>query len=114
MYGIQGIDDQEALRQLLGTSPMDYGVTQGFQPQQTQQLTQGLLGDTSGLQQEMQALADSDAGAQLAQWAQFGAGGGGTNRAASQRAANENAIGQNRANEQAALGKMLQIASLFI
>jgi len=112
MYRIPGIDDEEALRQLLGTTPYDE-APQGFQPQQTQ-IQQGLLGDTSGLQQEMQALADSDAGAQLAQWAQFGAGGGGTNRAASQRAANENAIGQNRANEQAALGKMLQIASLFI
>ena len=113
MYGIKGLDDQQYLQQLLGTSPYDETPQQGFQPQQTQTET-GLLGDTSNLEAEMQALANSDPSAQLAQWAQAGAGGGGANRAASQRAASENAIAQRQANQQAALGKVLQIASLFM
>ena len=60
MYGIEGIDDEEALRQLLGTSPLDT-APQEFQAQQMAEPASGLLGDTGALSQDLQALADSDA-----------------------------------------------------
>lgn len=90
MYRIPGIDEEESLRQLLGATPYD-NAPQGFQPQPTQ-IQQGLLGDTSGLEADLQSLANSDAGAQLAQWAQMGAGGGGQNRIAQQQATNQQAM----------------------
>lgn len=91
MYGIQGIDDEEALRQLLGTSPLDT-TPQEFQAQQQATPMSGLLGDTSLLSQDLQALADSDAAAQMAQWAHAGGGGTAAGRIAQQQAANQQAL----------------------
>lgn len=93
MYGIQGIDDEEALRQLLGTSPLDT-APQNFQAQQQATPMSGLLGGTGALSQDLQALADSDALAQMAQWAHAGGGGGGTaaGRIAQQQGANQQAL----------------------
>lgn len=92
MYGIEGIDDEEALRQLLGTSPLDT-APQEFQAQQMAEPASGLLGDTGALSQDLQALADSDALAQMAQWAHAGGGGGAAaGRIAQQQAANQQAL----------------------
>lgn len=110
MYGIQGLDDEEALRQLLGTSPLDT-APQAFQAQQEAEPMPGLLGDTSALSQDLQALADSDALSEMKQWAHAGGGGGAAaGRIAQQQSANQNAL----ASKGDGFGKALQIASLFI
>lgn len=112
MYGIEGIDDEEALRQLLGTSPLDT-APQEFQAQQQATPMSGLLGDTGVLSQALQALAGSDAQAEMERWAHAGGGAGagaGAGRIAQQQAANQNALGSRGSG----FGKALQIASLFI
>lgn len=110
MYGIQGLDDEEALRQLLGTSPLDT-ASEAFQAQQEAAPMSGLLGDTGELSQDLQALADSDAQSQMAQWAHAGGGGGAAaGRIAQQISANQNAL----ASKNDGFGKALQIASMFI
>lgn len=110
MYGIQGLDDEEALRQLLGTSPLDT-APQEFQAQQQATPMPGLLGDTGVLAQDLQALANSDAQSEMERWAHAGGGiGAGAGRIAQQQAANQNALGSRGSG----FGKALQIASLFI
>lgn len=115
MYGIDGIDDEAALRQLLGTTPLD-SLPEGFQAQ-SPEITPGLFGDTSGLAQDIQALADgggSDIAALMAQAYGGNTGGGGQSRLANLRGAAQNADAQRKANQQQAFGTALQIASLFI
>ena len=115
MYGVDGIDDEAALRQLLGTTPLD-NLPEGFQAQPTA-ITPGLFGDTSGLAQDIQTLADgggSDIAALMAQAYSGNYGGGGQNRIANLRGSAQNAEAQRKANQQQAFGTALQIASLFI
>lgn len=114
MYGIDGIDDEAALRQLFGTTPLD-NLPESFQAQQLAPV-QGLLGDTSGLA-DLQALADgrgSDIAALMAQAYGGNTGGGGQNRLANLHGAAQGAEAQRKANQQQSLGTALAIAKLFI
>lgn len=115
MYGIDGIDDEAALRQLLGTTPLD-NLPEGFQTQPPE-ITPGLFGDTSGLAQDIQALADSggsDIAALMAQAYGGNTGGGGQNRLANLRGAAQNTEAQRKGNQQQGLGTALAIAKFFI
>lgn len=97
MYGIYGLDDEESLRQLLGTTPLDddpevYHAQQVPPPD----IASGLLGDTGGVTQQLEDMTEdgSDVAALIAQTAQGFNPGIGANRIAQQQQANQAAIQQ--------------------
>lgn len=97
MYGIYGLDDEESLRQLLGTTPLD-DDPEVYQAQQvpTPDIASGLLGDTGGVTQQLEDMTEdgSDVAALIAQTAQGFNPGIGANRIAQQQQANQAAIQQ--------------------
>lgn len=114
MYGIYGIDDEESLRQLLGTTPLD-DDPEVYQAQQAPppDIASGLLGDTGGVTQQLEDMtADgSDVAALMAQTAQGYNPGIGANRIAQQQQANQAAIQQAQQSRGGGLlGKLANIA----
>lgn len=115
MYGIYGIDDEEALRQLLGRTPLD-DDPDVYQAQQTPppDMATGLLGDTGGVTQQLEDMTvdGSDVAALMAQTAQGYNPGIGANRIAQQQQANQAAIQQAQQSRGGGLlGKIASIAA---
>ena len=114
MYGIYGIDDEESLRQLLGTTPLD-DDPEVYQAQQAPppDIASGLLGDTGGVTQQLEEMTEdgSDVAALMAQTAQGYDHGIGANRIAQQQQANQAAIQQAQQSRGGGLlGKLAGIA----
>lgn len=114
MYGIYGIDDEEALRQLLGRTPLD-DDPDVYQAQQTPppDMATGLLGDTGGVTQQLDDMTTdgSDIAALMAQTAQGTNSGIGAARIAQQQQANQAAMQQAQQSRGGGLlGKIANIA----
>lgn len=113
MYGIQGFDDEEALRQLL--MPRSEAPNEGFQaqPMQAPELAQLLGGDVTQQMQDMGEDGSDTAQAMYALGQQLGANGAaaGRNRIAQQQAANQAAMQQDQQNKGGLLSGLLKLGA---